>query len=166
MAAHRRVPGVSRVCVLAVGCPLTSGARRCLDRSLACRPCWLALGAVGGAVRCFGRRLGGLAGRSARLRGAGGGGLDGHQFHLPTSTAIAGTVMVRTRKVSSSSPVPMMKPHCTRVLMLANSMPNIEAAKMTPAAVITPPVELTVWMTPERMPCGDSSRSREISSRL
>ncbi len=37
---------------------------------------------------------------------------------------------------------------------------------MTPAAVITPPVEPTVRMTPDRMPYGDSSRSREMSSKL
>ncbi|MDT5084126.1 MAG: hypothetical protein QOJ61_1169, partial [Mycobacterium sp.] len=72
---------------------------------------------------------------------------------------MAGTVMVRTKKVSSRSPVPIMKPACTRVLMLANNIPNIEAAKMTPAAVITPPVEATVRITPERTPYGDSSRS-------
>ena len=60
----------------------------------------------------------------------------------------------------------MMKPACTKVLMLANNIPNIEAAKMTPAAVITPPVELTVRMIPERKPRGASSRSLEISSRL
>ena len=35
---------------------------------------------------------------------------DGHQLALPTSTAVAGTVMVRTRKVSNRIPVPMMKP--------------------------------------------------------
>ena len=34
------------------------------------------------------------------------------------------------------------------VLMLANSRPNIDAAKMRPAAVITPPVEPTVCITP------------------
>ncbi len=35
---------------------------------------------------------------------------DGHQLALPTSTAVAGTVMVRTRKVSNRIPMPMMKP--------------------------------------------------------
>jgi hypothetical protein len=35
---------------------------------------------------------------------------EGHQFAFPTNTAIAGTVTVRTRKVSSSNPTPMMNP--------------------------------------------------------
>ena len=42
----------------------------------------------------------------------------------------------------------------------------MEAAKMTPADVITPPVEQTVRITPDLMPCGDSSRIREMSSKL
>ena len=74
--------------------------------------------------------------------------------------------MVRTRKVSSKIPAPMMKPIWTRVLMLANISPNIEAAKIKPADVITAPVEPTVRMTPERTPCADSSRIREMSSKL
>ncbi len=79
---------------------------------------------------------------------------------------MAGTVTVRTRKVSNRIPAPTTKPAWTMVVMLANSRPNIEAAKMTPAAVITPPVEPTVRMTPDRMPCGDSSRIRDMSSML
>ena len=39
---------------------------------------------------------------------------------------------------------PDHEPAWTMALMLANSRPNIEAAKMRPAAVITPPVEPTV----------------------
>lgn len=35
---------------------------------------------------------------------------DGHQLALPTSTAVAGTVMVRTRNVSNRIPMPMMNP--------------------------------------------------------
>ncbi|COW35246.1 Uncharacterised protein [Mycobacterium tuberculosis] len=50
--------------------------------------------------------------------------------------------------------------------MLAPTRPNIDAAKMRPAEVITPPVEPTVRMTPMRIPCGDSSRMREMSSML
>ena len=50
--------------------------------------------------------------------------------------------------------------------MLAVINPNIEAAKIRPAEVITPPVEPTVRMTPTRTPCGDSSRMREMSSML
>src|SRR5271166_4202914 len=105
---------------------------------------------------------------SARLAGERGRGphRDGHQFAGPTSTAMAGTVMVRTRKVSSKSPIPMTKPAWTMVVMLANSRPNIVAAKIRPAEVITPPVEPTVRLTPERMPRGDSSRIREMSSML
>jgi hypothetical protein len=34
----------------------------------------------------------------------------GHQFALPMMTASAGTVTVRTRKVSNSKPTPMMNP--------------------------------------------------------
>ena len=43
---------------------------------------------------------------------------DGHQFARPTSTAMAGTVMVRTKKVSNSSPPAMMNRACTMVAML------------------------------------------------
>ena len=60
----------------------------------------------------------------------------------------------------------MMNPIWTMVLMLANVKPNIEAAKIKPADVITAPVEPTVRITPERTPCGDSSRMREMSSKL
>jgi len=71
-----------------------------------------------------------------------------HQFARPISAAKAGTVMVRTRKVSSRIPMPMMTPPWTTVPMLENNKPAIEAAKITPAAVITPPVELSVRMMP------------------
>jgi hypothetical protein len=74
--------------------------------------------------------------------------------------------MVRTRKVSKSSPTPMMNPACTIVPIPPNSRPNIDVAKMTPAEVMTPPVEPTVRITPEQMPLDDSSRIREMSSRL
>src|SRR6202035_5462804 len=73
---------------------------------------------------------------------------DGHQLARPTIAAMAGTVTVRTRKVSSKIPTPRTKPACTIMLMVANNSPNIDAAKMRPAAVFTPPVELTVRMTP------------------
>jgi hypothetical protein len=56
--------------------------------------------------------------------------------------------MVRTKKVSSKIPIPITKPPWTTVLILENSRPHIEAAKIKPAAVITPPVELRVRMTP------------------
>jgi len=41
---------------------------------------------------------------------------------------MAGTVMVRTTNVSSSSPTPMMKPTCTMLLMLLAVKPSIDAA--------------------------------------
>ena len=50
--------------------------------------------------------------------------------------------------------------------MLENSRPAIEAAKIRPAAVITPPVELSVRMMPYRMLRGDSSRIRDTKSML
>lgn len=74
--------------------------------------------------------------------------------------------MVRTKKVSSKIPTPITKPPWTTVLMLENNRPHIEAAKISPAAVITPPVEPSVRMMPYRMLCGDSSRIRETSSML
>src|ERR1700761_9426601 len=56
------------------------------------RPChWRPAAGAGAAAVGAGSGLGCRAGR-------GGGGLDGHQFHLPTRTAIAGTVIVRTTK--------------------------------------------------------------------
>jgi hypothetical protein len=54
----------------------------------------------------------------------------------------------------------MTKLASTMVLVPANSRPNIVAAKMTPAAVITSPVDLTVRMMPERTLCADLSRIR------
>jgi hypothetical protein len=90
----------------------------------------------------------------------------GHQFALPMMTASAGTVTVRTRKVSSSKPTPMMKPTCTIPAMLPKVRPNIDAAKMMPAEVITPPVAPTVRITAVRIPRDASSRMREINSRL
>jgi len=91
---------------------------------------------------------------------------DGHQFALPTRTANAGTVTVRTRKVSSSKPTPMMKPTWTIPMMLPNVRPNMLAAKMMPADVITPPVAPTVRITAVRIPREASSRMRDINSRL
>jgi hypothetical protein len=92
--------------------------------------------------------------------------LDGHQLARPTKTARAGTVTVRTRKVSSSNPTPMMNPTCTMPAMLPKVRPNMDAAKMIPADVITPPVAPTVRITAVRIPRDASSRIREISSRL
>ena len=63
-------------------------------------------------------------------------------------------------------PAAMMKPIWASVVMLENCRPTIEAAKIRPAAVMTPPVWLTVRITPDLMPCGDSSLIRDISSRL
>jgi hypothetical protein len=44
---------------------------------------------------------------------------------------MAGTVMVRTTKVSINRPMPMMNPVCTMVDMLPNNSPNIEAETHT-----------------------------------
>src|SRR4029079_8865067 len=90
----------------------------------------------------------------------------GHQFARPISAASAGTVMVRTTNVSINRPAPMMKPICSIVETLPNIRPNIEAAKMMPAEVITPPVECRAQMSAERMPLRDSSRMRVINNRL
>ncbi|CFR81079.1 Uncharacterised protein [Mycobacterium tuberculosis] len=79
---------------------------------------------------------------------------------------MAGTVMVRTTNVSIRIPTPMMKPPWTTVPMLENSRPDIEAANIRPAAVITPPVQRTVRITLERTPNADSSRNRDASSML
>jgi hypothetical protein len=73
---------------------------------------------------------------------------DGHQFARPTNVAMAGTVRVRTTKVSNKTPTPITNPPWTTVVMLENSKPHIEAAKIKPAAVITPPVDDRVRMTP------------------
>src|ERR1700752_27820 len=93
-------------------------------------------------------------------------GLEGHQFAGPISAARAGTVMVRTTKGSMSRPTPMMNPVCTMVERLPNNRPNIEAAKMMPAEVMTPPVERMARMMPVRIPEPDSSRIRVINNRL
>src|SRR6202041_1971555 len=50
--------------------------------------------------------------------------LEGHQFHRPIIAAMAGTVMVRTTKVSINRPMPMMNPVCTIADRLPNSRPN------------------------------------------
>lgn len=79
---------------------------------------------------------------------------------------MAGTVRVRTRKVSSSSPQPMMSP--VWIMMATDPIirPNMLAAKMRPAEVMTEPVVATVRSTPTRMLWVDSSRSRDTSSML
>jgi hypothetical protein len=79
---------------------------------------------------------------------------------------MAGTVMVRTTKVSSRIPTPITNPPWMTMPMLEKRRPAIEAAKMSPAAVITPPVELRVRMIPYRMLRGDSSRIRDTKSML
>jgi hypothetical protein len=73
---------------------------------------------------------------------------------------------VRTKKVSSNSPTPMMNPTCTIPAMLPKVKPNMDAAKMIPAEVITPPVAPTVRITAVRIPRDASSRIREINNRL
>ena len=50
--------------------------------------------------------------------------------------------------------------------MLENNRPHMDAAKINPAAVMTPPVEDSVRMTPKRVLRGDSSRNREANNRL
>jgi hypothetical protein len=50
--------------------------------------------------------------------------------------------------------------------MLPNVSPNMDAAKMRPAEVITPPVAPTVRITAERIPRDASSRIREINNKL
>jgi hypothetical protein len=60
----------------------------------------------------------------------------------------------------------MMKPTCTIPMMLPKVRPNIDAAKMMPAEVITPPVAPTVRITAVRIPLEASSRMREINNRL
>ena len=57
--------------------------------------------------------------------------LEGDQFAFPTSAAMAGTVTVRTTKVSIKRPMPMMNPVCVIVDRLPNNRPNIEAAKLS-----------------------------------
>ena len=91
--------------------------------------------------------------------------MEGHQFAFPTNAAMAGTVTVRTTKVSIKRPMPTMNLICVMVERLPNSRPNIEAAKMTPTEVMTPLVERTAGMMPERMPERDSSRIRVINKR-
>ncbi|SIL09140.1 Uncharacterised protein [Mycobacteroides abscessus subsp. abscessus] len=79
---------------------------------------------------------------------------------------MAGTVRVRTRKVSSSSPKPMMRPAWTMIATEPTMSPNMLTAKMRPAEVMTAPVLATVRSTPTRMLLPDSSRSRDTSSML
>ena len=50
---------------------------------------------------------------------------------------MAGTVRVRTRNVSSRSPQPMMRPTWIMIAMEPNISPNMLAAKMIPAEVMT-----------------------------
>ena len=53
---------------------------------------------------------------------------------------MAGTINVRTTNVSSSRPHPMMKPICTIVAIEPTIRPNMLAAKIKPAEVMTEPV--------------------------
>ena len=110
---------------------------------------------------CLGRRFGGARshfGVGAVSRVGGVSSRGGASFlvrppvRLPDHCRMAGTVTVRTTKVSINRPMPMMNPVCAMVDRLPNTRPNIEAAKIMPAEVMTPPVERTARMMPERMP--------------
>ena len=79
---------------------------------------------------------------------------------------MAGTVRVRTRKVSRSSPQPMMSPTWNMIATDPIMSPNMLAAKIRPADVITDPVIATVRRTPTRKLAVDSSRSRDTRSIL
>src|SRR5690625_4967276 len=81
----------------------------------------------------------------------------GHQLASRRSVAMAGTVRVRTRKVSSRSPQPMMRPAWIMMATEPTMRPNMLAAKMRPAEVMTEPVLATVRSKPTRMLCPDSS---------
>lgn len=60
----------------------------------------------------------------------------------------------------------MMNPAWIMIAMEPTIRPNMLAAKMSPAEVMTEPVFATVRRTPTRMLWVDSSRSREMSSML
>ena len=79
---------------------------------------------------------------------------------------MAGTVRVRTTKVSSSRPQPMMNPAWIMMAMEPTIRPNMLTAKMMPAEVITDPVLATVRRTPTRMLRVDSSLRRDTRSML
>ncbi len=79
---------------------------------------------------------------------------------------MAGTVSVRTTNVSSSSPHPMTNPAWTIMSNDPIISPNMLAAKIRPAEVMTEPVRVTVRRTPTRMLTEDSSRRREMTSML
>jgi hypothetical protein len=61
---------------------------------------------------------------------------------------------------------PVTKPSSSMVVTTPASSPHIEAAKITPAVMITPLVERRARITPVRVPRPDSSRIRVISSKL
>jgi hypothetical protein len=60
----------------------------------------------------------------------------------------------------------MMKPIWIMIPIDPTISPNMLAAKINPADVMTEPVLATVRITPTRMLLADSSRRREMSSML
>ena len=64
---------------------------------------------------------------------------------------MAGTVRVRTRKVSSSSPKPMMRPVWIMMATEPTMRPEHAGGEYQAAEVMTVPVFATVRRTPTRM---------------
>ncbi len=60
----------------------------------------------------------------------------------------------------------MTKPVCTSESTLPAIRANMLAAKITPAAVMTPPVAAAARAIPARLPSGASSCIRLVRSRL
>ena len=92
---------------------------------------------------------------------------EGHQLASPTSSAIAGTMIVRTTKVSSRTPNETAKPRWSRKVTGSEASTAKVPARMIPALVITGPVAASARTTASRVgrSCA-SSRTRLIRKML
>ena len=94
-------------------------------------------------------------------------GFDGHHARSPSSEVIAGTIVLRTRNVSISTPSATVKPssnssHTGSVVSTMNV-----PARIRPALVITGPVETIPRRIPSCVPrSAASSRTRLIRKML
>ena len=74
----------------------------------------------------------------------------GHQNPSPSRTAIAGTSTVRTRSVSSRTPIPITTPSWASTTRGSTPSTAKTAASRIPALVITPPVAASARSMPVR----------------
>ncbi len=91
--------------------------------------------------------------------------LDGHQFHLPSSTTVEGTSSVRTRKVSMRMPRARPRP-MSRTWLAPDPLPAARVSTMNEPASTRPAEVTVVPVTPMALATACRSGRRCASSRM